>query len=288
MACAEADSRAAHARIVDAVIAGDDGNAHTEMARHLDEVTGWLDSYRATDRRGASTCPPPATPLTEGSHTKLAEVVAARIHEQIVTDGRRLGEVVGSEADLCSRYQISRAVLREAVRLLEHHAVARMRRGPGGGLIVTAPELAASIEAMALYLDYRSVNRDDLRAVREAIELGCIQRLIAGRHDPAMAARLLATVQAVIDDQADDRAAADQFHADLADLSGNAVLPVLLRILTELWCRHAAGPPSGATGTASEPHRVHRRILEAIVDGDEGLARHRMRRHLAALTAWWH
>jgi hypothetical protein len=28
--------------------------------------------------------------------------------------------------------------------------------------------------------------------------------------------------------------------------------------------------------------------MEAILEGDDSVARHRMRRHLEALTAWWH
>jgi DNA-binding FadR family transcriptional regulator len=32
---------------------------------------------------------------------------------------------------------------------------------------------------------------------------------------------------------------------------------------------------------------VHDRIVEAVVAGDLPLARHRMHRHLDALSAWW-
>jgi hypothetical protein len=38
---------------------------------------------------------------------------------------------------------VSRSVLREAVRLLKYHAVATMRRGPGGGLVVAQPQAQA-------------------------------------------------------------------------------------------------------------------------------------------------
>ena len=50
------------------------------------------------------------------------------------------GDLVGTEPELIEREGVSRALLREAVRLLEHHHIARMRRGPGGGLFVMAPE----------------------------------------------------------------------------------------------------------------------------------------------------
>jgi DNA-binding FadR family transcriptional regulator len=62
-----------------------------------------------------------------------------------------------------------------------------------------------------------------------------------------------------------------------------------LRILTVLWRRQSdtdrRDVPEGA---GPEIDRVHRLIADAVVAGNEGLARHRMRRHLAALTEGWH
>jgi DNA-binding FadR family transcriptional regulator len=80
----------------------------------------------------------------------------------------------------------------------------------------------------------------------------------------------------------------DRFHTDL---SGNPVLGLFLRILTELWTRHRVNSPTAPQpdpALAAEAANVHRRILQAILAGDEGVARHRMRRHLQALTAWYH
>jgi DNA-binding FadR family transcriptional regulator len=40
---------------------------------------------------------------------------------------------------------------------------------------------------------------------------------------------------------------------------------------------------------AAEVARVHGSIADAALAGDAGLAKHRMRRHLATLsTDWWH
>jgi DNA-binding FadR family transcriptional regulator len=63
------------------------------------------------------------------------------------------------------------------------------------------------------------------------------------------------------------------------------------RILTALWSRHTAGSPTApepGPNAAAEVVSIHRRILQALLAGDDGVARHRMRRHLEALTAWYH
>jgi DNA-binding FadR family transcriptional regulator len=207
---------------------------------------------------------------------KLAEITAGRVHDDIISDGRQVGEVLGLESELLTRYGVSRAVLREAIRILEHHSVARMRRGPSGGLVILEPDPTASIHTMALYLDYQGLSPDDLRVVREAIELGCIQAVTAAS---VPVTRLHAAL---------GQDSGDVFHTELAELAGNPVLTLFLRIITELWARHSRTerPPTPAVET--EVRRVHDKILDAVLAGDEGLAQHRMRRHLQALTTWWH
>jgi DNA-binding FadR family transcriptional regulator len=282
---AREESLRLHADIGAAVIAGDPGRAEAAMGGYLDGVLTWL-------RRHARVAAAPRDPGPAGngaaSPAKLAEVVAGRLRDDIAAGGWQVGAVVGSEAGLLARYGVSRAVLREAVRLLEHHSVARMRRGPGGGLVVGVPDPAASVETMSLYLEHVGVSAGDLLPVREALELGALGR-VAGRLDDAVGERLEAALRWVTDGPGDDPGTPDVFHTELAELSGNPVLALFLRILTGLWRRHTATDEATVGPEArAEVARVHRRIAEALLAGDEGLARHRMRRHLAALPAWWH
>lgn len=309
VAAALEESHRSHAAIVAAIIAGDAARAQTRMSDYLEAVAVWLREqqarYASTPASGAG------SPAAAGA--KRAEVVAARIHADIAGRGWPVGAVLGSEAELLAQYGISRAVLREAVRLLEYHAVARMRRGPGGGLIVARPEPQASIDTMALYLDYQGVTGQDLQVVREAIELGSVARVAArvaarGRSgpdgsdlddsdldgfadsgDPEVGRRLDAAARWASQGPPGDITSADIFHTELAELAGNPVLVLFLRIITELFRRHAATqdglPP--ATEIADQVNQAHQRILAAILDGDEGVARHRMRRHLEALAPWW-
>ena len=279
VAAAQARSAARHVAIVDAVIAGDAAAAQMRLTTHLDEIEAWLVAHRIRRPNQRMRTRPVDPDPEDGPGRKLAEVVAGRIHDDITSDGRQVGEVLGSESDLLTRYGVSRAVLREAVRILEHHSVVRMRRGPGGGLVILEPDPTASIHTMALYLDHQGLSPDHLRVVREAIELGCIQAVTATALAPDGAARLRVAL-------ASD--SGEMFHASLAELSGNPVLALFHRVVTELWARHSRDerPPTGSV--EHDVRCVHDKILDAVLAGDEGLAQHRMRRHLQALTAWWH
>src|ERR1700728_3863747 len=113
--------------------------------------------------------------LGADSNAKRAAKIADRIIEDIMALGWPVGEVLGSEAELVERYQVSRAVFREAVRLVEHQQVARTRRGPGGGLVVTEPTVDAVIDAVVLYLYRAEARLDELfeaRLVLEDIAIG--------------------------------------------------------------------------------------------------------------------
>ena len=104
------------------------------------------------------TCPGRGPTPTPSGRAKVAD----RIIEDVMAMGWPVGEVLGSEADLLERYEVSRAVFREAVRLLEHQQVARTRRGPGGGLVITEPTIGAVIDAVVLYLHRVDARLDEI------------------------------------------------------------------------------------------------------------------------------
>ncbi|MGH3849712.1 MAG: FadR/GntR family transcriptional regulator, partial [Pseudonocardiaceae bacterium] len=223
---------------------------------------------------------------------KRAEVLAAAIRDDIAANGWQVGSVFGTEVALTERYRVSRSVLREAVRLLEYHAIARTRPGPGGGLVVAKPQAQASIDTIALYLQSRKPCRDDLRLVRDAIEIDNVARVVKRRDTPDVRA-FLDTHRLVIQEAGNDLRKAGMeeflFHTGLAQLAGNAVLDLFLRILVELFRRHWATtePKLPSRADLVDVERAHLSIIEAIRDGDDSLARHRTRRHLDAAASWW-
>jgi DNA-binding FadR family transcriptional regulator len=277
-----------HSAVVEAVTAGDAARAMTLSERHAESVTAWLQDHHqpAVEARTRS------APDRDAPRGKLAEVLAAAIRDDIASSGWRVGEVLGTEVALLERYRVSRSVLREAVRLLEYHAVATTRRGPGGGLVVAEPQAQASIDTIALYLQYRQPRREDLSMIRDAIEIDNVAKVVRRRDAPEVRTflerhRLL--IEAAGDDPRKAGVEEFLFHTGLATLAGNAVLELFLRILVELFRRHWASTdqPIPSHGDLVDVRHGHLRIIEAIALGDDSLARHRIRRHLDAAASWW-
>ena len=286
---------AAHANIAAAVIAGNPGAAAHHTVEHLSAMADWFERVASAGGAKGRSYPMSRDGMDADRNAKsdkLGTIIASKIQAEIMQRGWPVGEVLGSEQDLLQKYDVGRAAFREAVRLLEHHSVAVMRRGPGGGLVVCEPDPTAITEAMALYLEYRRVVIQDVTALRDALELGCVD--LVTEHVEPRAVELLEEALAVDESTPLDRVnvLGHDLHIRIAELTGNPVLSVFVKILTTLYSHHSSRPHHDAVNVSPRDQaiaveRIHRSIVDAIASGDRGLARHRMLRHLQALVSFY-
>jgi DNA-binding FadR family transcriptional regulator len=278
-----AETAYAHARIAEAVIAAEPGLARRRMRKHLEAEADYL-------RRRCSTrqlLPDSVVVLGQLDHGKRAEAVARRITQAIMAGGLQPGQLVGTEPELIEREGVSRAVLREAVRLLEHHQIARMRRGPGGGLFVFEPSASAVTDITAIYLARRGVRLADLAELRIALEVA-IAGLAASRIDPdGIAGLKVALERDAKSPEAEHAQVVHDLHEAVAAAAGNRVLELVALVLIRLSRIYQIErlTPRGSKQIGAEVLHAHERIAAAVESGDRELARHRMRRHLEAIGA---
>lgn len=215
-------------------------------------------------------------------HGTRAESVAAQIEQDIIRNGWQVGTVIGSVAELVERMGVSRSILREAVRIVEHHDVARMRRGPGGGLVVTAPEAEAVQRAASLYLSFAGVKPQQLYETRAAIEVAC-----AGQAAERITEQGIDRIRQVIaaEEAMGEQALHSRHHHDLhiviAELTGNPAMGLFVTVLTQLT---PPGPRTNIPEETSRYHAAHEALASAVISGDPALSQHRMRRHLSAIA----
>lgn len=274
------EAHRAHRRLVEAVVAGDSAAASRRVVRHLEGGRAFLTARQLERTLGFADAISP-----EGDDVRLAPVIARTIYVQIVANGWRVGELLGSEADLIARHGVSRAVLREAIRLLEFNRIVRTRRGPGGGVFVAAPTRAATVGAMSVYIESRGITPLDLFEVRKVIEIAAVnlalERLDA--HGMAMLDQALAAER-----KTDDiKHVSHHLHELIAVLTGNPLFALFLEVLTRLAELHT--PRSSVdigmsrVSAAARVRTIHRRIVDAIVARDAVEASRLMERHLDAL-----
>ena len=227
-----------------------------------------------------------------GDSRKLGEILAERIEDEIVQKNWQVGTLLGSESELIEKYGVSRAVFREAMRIVDHHGVAEMRRGPGGGLVVTEPNLGAVVRAVSLQLQYERIRPQDVAESRKVLELSCV-RLATERLTPSGAVRieefLERELQRIKQTRQSRRAKGDlpshDFHLLLAELTENPALYLFVQMITRVLGEQSPRAKS-LDHVAHEVHKVHERIAEAIIARDPEAAERRMARHLDSVTGY--
>lgn len=249
-------------------------------------------SKRRSAARGSQLEPrTPAAP----ARVKRAEQLAAEIEREIIESGWPVGQSLGTEERLLERHIVSRAVLREALRILEHRMVARMKPGPGGGLIVAEPREEIVWDVVDLYLEYRGVTPRDIFEARQTLESAAVE-LAARRIDESGIASLRDRVARELRGHGDAERGrdvsvfdaqmrGDEFHTLIADLSGNPAIQIFVRTLSALtWQRYRSRVAKKKVEPGHGVGKDHVGIAEAIISGDAALARARMLRHLEDLA----
>lgn len=228
---------------------------------------------------------------------KAYEQVADQLRELVVTGELAPGDRLPNEAALARDFGVSRATVREALRVLAAQGLVRTAKGAGGGSFVTLPtvdSISSLVHAnVDLLTETRRVTLEELLEARELVEVPAA-RLAAQRRGEEDLERLRATVP---DDArrlgtTEEFAYNSEFHSCLIAASRNTLLSVsaqpIFSVLQSNLARSALGR---RFHTAIHAH--HHRIIEAVEAADADAAAAEMRDHLHFLVpfyekAWRH
>jgi DNA-binding FadR family transcriptional regulator len=279
-----------HSQLATAIVAGDGLMARSLTTQHMDVLKGALADSQSDSLLNVefdfselvNADPTPGSVLRRSS-----AAVADRIRREILNLRWPVGRSLGFEADLMERYGVGRAQFREAVRVLESHSVVEMRRGKGGGMVITAPDGQAMMRAGSLYLRHRNVTATNIRDLREELEIASVSLAIQKLSVDGI--EKLTSILERERNWPDNEFAvvSHDLHGVIADLSGNLPLALLLSILMQSTAeRLYSGDPRRVTEPPDAIRLAHRAIVEAIVARDVPLATRRMRKHLRAVASW--
>ncbi len=279
------DSNAYKQRVIDAIVGRDPSEAEAAMREDLDSRHGILTRhFKARAAREIANTPSITASAPTGIHPKLNQVVAMTIAHEIGRRNLSPGYALGTEPDLLTRYRVSRAVFREAIRILELHGFVRTRRGHAGGLLVSEPNPSYALASAVEFLRASKMDRNLFTEVRETLAVN-VARLAAKRItaegkkqlESALAANLAASGSAVA-------STARHFHQLIGELSGNRALSLFNRVVLELNGGPVDAPMPDDAVAALKRNNV--RLSDAICAGDEPLARRRMSEHMQDVAEW--
>lgn len=216
---------------------------------------------------------------------KAYEQIADQLRELIITGDLAPGQRLPTEAVLAREFGVSRATVREALRILAAQHLIRTGKGAGGGSYVTVPTFDHVSEFLrsniALLSRTEDVSLAEFLEAREELEVPAA-RLAARRRADEDLHRLRGAVLGEHETgrSVDERFALNRrFHTTVLEAAGNRLMLVAAQpIFYVLQTNLARAGLDDAFHRGVDEH--HRAITQAIEEGDEAAAERHMLDHL--------
>ncbi|MGP6174054.1 FadR/GntR family transcriptional regulator [Corynebacterium sp. A21] len=225
------------------------------------------------------------------SPTRAYTVVLDWIEDQLRSGEISLGDKLPSERILAEQFGISRASVREAIRILDVMGLVRSSTGsgPAAGAVVISEASAALAWALRMHVATRSLPIKDLVQTRLLLETQCALEA-AGAPDSATRRNTL-TRAAELVAKMDDPELPDiefhildaEFHVALSSLAGNVVVETImdsLRQATIGYVQETVAKLQDWPGVRAELQRQHREIIAAFQERRGEDAAEALRHHI--------
>ncbi len=214
---------------------------------------------------------------------KISTLIIRQIREAILQGEIKPGEALPPEKDLVQQFGVSKHTLREALRTLEGMGLIDIRRGAGGGPVVTEVNLETTRDFLQSFFHFQNISIRDLSEVRKIIE-PYLARRAAETFDEKDTRDLLDLHEQCREVYRQDKnlvgaKAEINFHILLAKKTGNPILVMILDFVNSLLTdvKHQLKP---GRFFSEKVLGAHQHIIDAIVNKDGEAAARAMYDHI--------
>ncbi len=218
---------------------------------------------------------------------KTSDVLANELRRQILSGELPNGAPLPPERELVAQTGLSRGSVREALRVLEAERLVSTRPGRFGGSTAHKPNDETLGRSVSLFVQGRGISLLALQQTREAVEPSLAALAALNRTEAELQQLVEATekVEAAFDDPPLFLRENVQWHCAIANASHNELLRAFMYSISNMIYKATSVENFATEGVRKQVVHAHRRVLESISSQDENLARQRMARHMAAVTA---
>ena len=167
---------------------------------------------------------------------RFSDQIADLIQQKILEDHLEIGTNLPSEKEMAGEFQVSRSVIREALRILEISGLVNVKKGPTGGIFVANVYHKPIKRSLNNLFTSGEVTMEHLFEARMLIEPHIARE--AARHAKSEDLKkfhdLFEDSSEHLDDAAHLKENNLKFHLMLAKASGNPVLSIMLESVFEL------------------------------------------------------
>ncbi len=214
------------------------------------------------------------------SRVNLSQQIADHLEEVILSSPTsKVAEKLPGEMKLAKQYNVSRPVIREALKLLQERGLITLKNGSGA--YITRPENDTVMNAINRIMQVDRIKSDDLTQMREILELSSVDQAVKRITDEQL--KEMDCILSKFEDKSlplKERVKLDeQFHIAIAQATGNELLSMFVGVLTSL-LRDYMGKGILIEGGIEDAIKRHREIYQALLNRDAKAVHQAMVDHL--------
>ncbi|HAP57886.1 MAG: FadR/GntR family transcriptional regulator [Sphaerochaeta sp.] len=214
------------------------------------------------------------------SRVNLSQQIADHLEEVILSSPTsKVAEKLPGEMKLAKQYNVSRPVIREALKLLQERGLITLKNGSGA--YITRPENDTVMNAINRIMQVDRIKSDDLTQMREILELSSVDQAVKRITDEQL--KEMDAILSKFEDKSlplKERVKLDeQFHIAIAQATGNELLSMFVGVLTSL-LRDYMGKGILIEGGIEDAIKRHREIYQALLNRDAKAVHQAMVDHL--------
>lgn len=220
---------------------------------------------------------------------KTSELIARDIILDISEGGLKTGDALPPEAAMLKHYEVGRASLREALRLLEVQGLVHIRAGAKGGPVVGSANAENLARMLTLYFGLAGATYEDLCDVMLMLYPRVAEVCAARPMTKAQAQTLRASVEhacGAVNPRLLRTETLKDFHVLLTEFSGNSVWALLADAVALIFADHIM-----STTDSREFHAVaandHKEIGDAVLSGNVAKASKSMLEHTHRMIGFY-
>jgi GntR family transcriptional repressor for pyruvate dehydrogenase complex len=210
--------------------------------------------------------------------SKISDQIIDQIRDAVLSGKLKPGDRLASEKELADQFGVSKATMREALRVLEVMGLIEIRKGLGGGIFTAEVGMRTTIHSIINFLHFQSVSIREITMLRCLIE-PAVARIAASK----ITDKDIHNLKKIVEEKpsgADNTVSKEiGFHRYLARLAENTLLILIVdfvdNLLDSIKSKAKLGPDF-----YRDVRKAHRQILDCIIRKDGPGAAEAMTRDL--------
>lgn len=203
---------------------------------------------------------------TANKTEKVSDRIIEQIRDAVLSGELKPGDRVASEKELMVQFAVSKATMREALRVLEAMGLVEIRKGIQGGVFIAEVGMKTTIHSMMNFLHFKPVSVRDITMMRFMLEPS-VAYLAAQRLGTEDARRIDKMIEAGEEDGSDDLAGDIGFHRYLARLTENPILILIMDFIDNM-LKDLKGQLELGPEFHGRVKQFHREVLDYLKKGD--------------------